>query len=181
MILSDESRQTNHVARFDLAVIRKYLQVDTKNILCTKIASKLVKTYTSCHGLKTTCREYWVISIIMCIYIYMHTHIHTYIHTYIHVLRYFGNFMWMPLLESTSKYFSRQLTMAFSFPRWPVSSALTSAIFAFHDTGLQRCTGADRREHSWICNTSGVQHSRDSLLTIGDCLWFRVFVDMRLM
>ena len=41
-----------HFARFDLAVLKQYLGVDTAPIYCTKIASKLVRTYTDRHGLK---------------------------------------------------------------------------------------------------------------------------------
>ncbi|NQV21168.1 MAG: ribonuclease D [Rhodospirillales bacterium] len=46
-----------HYARFDVAVIRHYLGVETTPIYCTKIASKLVRTYTDRHGLKDLCRE----------------------------------------------------------------------------------------------------------------------------
>ncbi|MBT6307235.1 MAG: ribonuclease D, partial [Rhodospirillaceae bacterium] len=46
-----------HYARFDVAIIKKYLQTETKSIYCTKIASKLVRTYTDRHGLKDLCRE----------------------------------------------------------------------------------------------------------------------------
>lgn len=46
-----------HFARFDVAVMKKYLGVDTTPIYCTKIASKLVRTYTDRHGLKDLCRE----------------------------------------------------------------------------------------------------------------------------
>ena len=46
-----------HYARFDVAIIKKYLQTQTKSIYCTKIASKLVRTYTDRHGLKDLCRE----------------------------------------------------------------------------------------------------------------------------
>ncbi|MCJ9428126.1 ribonuclease D [Kordiimonas marina] len=46
-----------HYARFDVAVIKKYLGVDTTPIYCTKIASKLVRTYTDRHGLKDLVRE----------------------------------------------------------------------------------------------------------------------------
>lgn len=46
-----------HFARFDLAAIKKYLSIDLTNIFCTKIASKLVRTYTDYHGLKDLCRE----------------------------------------------------------------------------------------------------------------------------
>lgn len=46
-----------HFARFDVAVLRQYLQVDTGPIYCTKIASKLARTYTDRHGLKDLCSE----------------------------------------------------------------------------------------------------------------------------
>ena len=46
-----------HFARFDVAVMKKYLGVDTAPIYCTKIASKLVRTYTDRHGLKDLVRE----------------------------------------------------------------------------------------------------------------------------
>lgn len=46
-----------HFARFDVAVIKEYLSIDINNIFCTKIASKLVRTYTDAHGLKDLCRD----------------------------------------------------------------------------------------------------------------------------
>lgn len=46
-----------HFARFDLAAIKYYLKIEVQNIYCTKIASKLVRTYTDSHGLKTLCEE----------------------------------------------------------------------------------------------------------------------------
>ena len=46
-----------HFARFDIAMFRRYLGVDCKPIYCTKIASKLVRTYTDQHGLKDLVRE----------------------------------------------------------------------------------------------------------------------------
>ncbi len=46
-----------HYARFDVAVIEQYLGVVTGPIYCTKIASKLVRTYTDRHGLKDLCGE----------------------------------------------------------------------------------------------------------------------------
>ena len=39
-----------HYARFDVAVIKHYLGVDTAPLYCTKIASKLTRTYTDRHG-----------------------------------------------------------------------------------------------------------------------------------
>lgn len=46
-----------HFARFDVAVIKHYLGTDTAPLYCTKIASKLVRTYTDSHGLKSLCEE----------------------------------------------------------------------------------------------------------------------------
>ena len=46
-----------HFARFDVAVLKHYLGADTNNIYCTKIASRLVRTYTDRHGLKDLVRE----------------------------------------------------------------------------------------------------------------------------
>jgi ribonuclease D len=46
-----------HFARFDVAMFRRYLGVVTAPIYCTKIASKLVRTYTDRHGLKDLVRE----------------------------------------------------------------------------------------------------------------------------
>ena len=46
-----------HFARFDVAIMQAYLGVVTAPVYCTKIASKLVRTYTDRHGLKDLCRE----------------------------------------------------------------------------------------------------------------------------
>jgi ribonuclease D len=46
-----------HFARFDIAMFRRWLGVDCKPLYCTKIASKLVRTYTDRHGLKDLVRE----------------------------------------------------------------------------------------------------------------------------
>ena len=46
-----------HYARFDVAVIKQYLGVDTAPLYCTKIASKLTRTYTDRHGLKDLVKE----------------------------------------------------------------------------------------------------------------------------
>jgi ribonuclease D len=46
-----------HFARFDVAVLARYLGVETGPIYCTKIASKLVRTYTDKHGLKDLAAE----------------------------------------------------------------------------------------------------------------------------
>lgn len=46
-----------HFARFDLAVLLKYVGVVCAPTYCTKVASRLVRTYTDRHGLKDLCRE----------------------------------------------------------------------------------------------------------------------------
>ncbi|MGH6901529.1 MAG: ribonuclease D, partial [Geminicoccaceae bacterium] len=44
-----------HFARYDLAMIRHYLGVLCRPVYCTKVASKLARTYTDRHGLKELC------------------------------------------------------------------------------------------------------------------------------
>jgi ribonuclease D len=46
-----------HFARFDLGMLERYLGIATAPVYCTKIASKLVRTYTDRHGLKDLCSE----------------------------------------------------------------------------------------------------------------------------
>ncbi|MHA7872214.1 MAG: ribonuclease D, partial [Hyphococcus sp.] len=46
-----------HFARFDIAAFRQWLHVETAPVYCTKIASKLCRTYTDKHGLKDVARE----------------------------------------------------------------------------------------------------------------------------
>lgn len=46
-----------HFARFDIAMMRKWLGVDCAPVWCTKIASKLARTYTDQHGLKHVAKE----------------------------------------------------------------------------------------------------------------------------
>lgn len=57
-LLGDPDRlKLYHFARFDLAAIEHYLGVVAAPVYCTKIASRLVRTYTDRHGLKELCRE----------------------------------------------------------------------------------------------------------------------------
>ncbi|MCI5059966.1 MAG: ribonuclease D [Alphaproteobacteria bacterium] len=57
-LMSDEKvTKIFHFARFDVAVMKAYLEVDCTPVYCTKIASKLCRTYTDRHGLKDICRE----------------------------------------------------------------------------------------------------------------------------
>jgi ribonuclease D len=46
-----------HFARFDIAMLRRYLGVTTAPVYCTKVASKLARTFTDRHGLKDLCRD----------------------------------------------------------------------------------------------------------------------------
>jgi len=46
-----------HFARFDITVFKYNFKINIKNIYCTKIASKLVRTYTDKHGYKDLCNE----------------------------------------------------------------------------------------------------------------------------
>lgn len=46
-----------HFARFDVAMLQRYLGVVTSPVYCTKVASKLVRTYTDRHGLKDLVKE----------------------------------------------------------------------------------------------------------------------------
>jgi len=57
-LLGDADRlKLFHFARFDLAVLKAYLDVDCRPVWCTKIASKLVRTFTDRHGLRDLCRD----------------------------------------------------------------------------------------------------------------------------
>jgi len=47
-----------HFARADLLFIKKYLGVDIKNVNCTKIMSKIARSYTDKHGLKDLIKEF---------------------------------------------------------------------------------------------------------------------------
>ena len=57
-LLEDEKiTKIFHYARFDVAALKCNLGINTKNIFCTKIASKLARTYTNKHGLKDLINE----------------------------------------------------------------------------------------------------------------------------
>jgi ribonuclease D len=46
-----------HFARFDVAILNRTYDISINNIYCTKIASKIARTYTDRHGLKDLCKE----------------------------------------------------------------------------------------------------------------------------
>lgn len=57
-LLADASRQKIfHYGRFDIAVLFHTFGVTTENVFCTKIASRLTRTYTDRHGLKDNLKE----------------------------------------------------------------------------------------------------------------------------
>ncbi len=57
-VLGDPDRlKIFHFGRFDIAAIEHYLRVACEPVYCTKIASRLVRTYTDRHGLKELVRE----------------------------------------------------------------------------------------------------------------------------
>jgi len=57
-ILEDKKiKKIFQYARFDLAVLKKYLNVEVNNVYCTKIASRIGRTYSDKHGLKDLCKE----------------------------------------------------------------------------------------------------------------------------
>ncbi|MHA7774566.1 ribonuclease D [Roseibium sp. M-1] len=57
-LMTDASKpKIFHFARFDVAVLQHYLNIRVSPVWCTKIASKLVRTYTDRHGLKDITRE----------------------------------------------------------------------------------------------------------------------------
>jgi len=63
-VLADPNRtKIYHFARFDLAAIHHWLGVMAGPVFCTKIASKLVRTYTDRHGLKDLVSEFLAISL----------------------------------------------------------------------------------------------------------------------
>ncbi len=57
-LLSDVERtKIFHFGRFDIAIMQYYLNIDFSNIYCTKIASRIARTYTEHHSLKELCNE----------------------------------------------------------------------------------------------------------------------------
>lgn len=57
-LLNDNSiEKIFHFARFDVCILNRAFGINIRNIYCTKIASKLARTYTDRHGLKELCRE----------------------------------------------------------------------------------------------------------------------------
>ena len=57
LFANDAVTKIFHYARFDVAMVKKYLGVVCTPVYCTKIASRLARTYTGSHGLKDVCKE----------------------------------------------------------------------------------------------------------------------------
>ncbi len=57
MLTDPATTKLFHFARFDIAMFKRYLGVVTQPLYCTKIASKLTRTYTDRHGLKDLCKD----------------------------------------------------------------------------------------------------------------------------
>ena len=57
LLIDPAVRKLFHFARFDVAVLRQYLGVEVAPVLCTKVAAKLVRTFTDRHGLRDLCRD----------------------------------------------------------------------------------------------------------------------------
>lgn len=57
LLADSKTTKLFHFARFDVAILQHNLSVDIKNVYCTKIASRLCRTYTDKHSLATLCRD----------------------------------------------------------------------------------------------------------------------------
>ena len=57
LLTNPEVTKLFHFGRFDIAVLRKYLGISCRPVYCTKIASKLTRTFTDRHGLKDLCKD----------------------------------------------------------------------------------------------------------------------------
>lgn len=57
LLADPEITKLFHFGRFDIGMIYRHLHIRCANVYCSKIASKLVRTYTDKHGLKDLCRE----------------------------------------------------------------------------------------------------------------------------
>lgn len=57
LLEAESSVKVFHFARFDVATLHYHLAIDVKPLFCTKVASKLARTYTPKHGLKDLVQE----------------------------------------------------------------------------------------------------------------------------
>jgi excisionase family DNA binding protein len=57
LLADPDTTKLMHFARFDVAVLQHSLGIEVAPVRCTKIAAKLVRTFTDRHGLRDLCRE----------------------------------------------------------------------------------------------------------------------------
>ncbi len=57
ILMNNEVEKIFHYARFDVAILQRSLEIEITNIYCTKIASRLTRTFTDLHGLKDLCYD----------------------------------------------------------------------------------------------------------------------------
>ena len=58
LLIDNNIQKIFHFARADLTFIKKYLKVDINNVSCTKIMSKIARSYSDKHGLKDLVKEF---------------------------------------------------------------------------------------------------------------------------
>jgi len=58
LLINEKVEKIFHFARSDMAFIKKYLNVNVENVNCTKIMSKLARSYSDKHGLKDLVKEF---------------------------------------------------------------------------------------------------------------------------
>ena len=58
LLINQNINKIFHFARADLLFIKKYLNVDVENVNCTKIMSKIARSYSDKHGLKDLIKEF---------------------------------------------------------------------------------------------------------------------------
>jgi ribonuclease D len=63
LLADDKILKIFHYARFDMAILQKTFDIKIHNVYCTKIASKIARTYTEAHGLKAIVKEFFNVDI----------------------------------------------------------------------------------------------------------------------
>ena len=58
MLINKNINKIFHFARADLTFLKKYLEIDIENVNCTKIMSKIARSYSDKHGLKDLIKEF---------------------------------------------------------------------------------------------------------------------------
>ena len=58
LLVDEKINKIFHYARADLLFIKKYLNIDVKNVACTKLMSKIARSYSDKHGLKDLVKEF---------------------------------------------------------------------------------------------------------------------------